>query len=164
MSTDQDDRRRRRALLVVLLVALLLFGGWLWPGCMPGQQGEAKVKGRSESADEALIATVVSVSPVAPGRTGTVTVEVENRDDLPVVLTGLSGIVTGVTSGLRPEMPRCDPDWIRLGSWEGTRPVAERGASTLAVPVAFDNAASINQDNCKGVQYDFELTVTGRVS
>ncbi len=167
MTTDHGDRRRLAVLLTVA-AAVVASVWWLWPtgAQAPGAAqapGPPEVKGKSQSAPgKALRVSVRSVSPVAPGRSGALAVEVHNPHHQDVLLTGLTGTVTGVTSGTRSGIPRCDAAWIRLGVWEGAQLVAKQTSSTLALPVSFDDKAGINQDNCKGVEYSIDVTASGR--
>ena len=116
---------------------------------------------RLGSPGKALTASVLSSTPVAPGRQATITVRVSNPNNQPVRLTDLSGRVTGVTSGTRPAIPTCDPAWFQIGTWQGSQLIAAKSTGTAAMPVSFDNKPTTNQDNCKGVRYTYSFTATG---
>ena len=115
----------------------------------------------SASPGKAFTVAVASSSPVAPGRRGSVTVQVTNPNAQAAVLTSLSGKITGVGSRGNTRLPTCQASWITLGTWTGSVGVAGGGRTTLTMPVTFTNTPT-NQDNCKGVSYTFSFTVNGR--
>jgi hypothetical protein len=160
----------RRRVATVAAVVLLPLGAWqaasfaATGGNGQGNNGAGNGNGGSNSTTpgKALTTSVTSVTPVAPGKVGSVTVRVTNPNNQGVLVTGLTGSVTGVGSGNRPGLLQCNKSWIVLGSFAGSQPVAANGNTLVTVPVTFSNLSTTNQDNCKGVTYTFSFTVTGR--
>lgn len=163
---------RRRAATVAAVV-LLPLGAWQaasFAAAGGNGQGNSGVgngnggpsSGNNSSPGKALTTSVVGSTPVAPGQAGSVTVKVTNPNNQAVVVTSLTGTVTGVGSGTRPGLVRCDKSWITLGSFSGSQPVAANASTLVTVPVTFTDLGATDQDNCKGVTYTFSFTVTGR--
>ena len=161
--------RRRKALMglgVVTVSGAVVFGLQSATLGGNGQGNNGNGGGNTTgSPGQALAATVQAVTPLAPGRQATVTVRVHNPNNQAVILTGLSGRITGVTSGNLPApIPACDPTWFQVGTWQGTLRIAANSAGLASMPVTFDNKPTTNQDNCKGVTYRYSFTATGRQS
>ena len=169
MSTDHRPRTRPRLLLVVVAVLAVCFAGAAAFAAAGGNgQGNNGVGGGNGgstgagSPGQAFKVAVASTVPVAPGRAGSVTVTVTNPNNQAANLTSLSGTITSVTSVKNKDIPACSMSWIKMGSWVGTKAVAAKSSTTLTMPVTFNNLATTNQDNCKGVAYTFSFTVNGQ--
>jgi hypothetical protein len=135
-------------------------------GNCQGNSGSGGGNGGSSgggSPGKALIATATNVTPIAPGRGGTVTVQVENPNNQAVLVTKVAGIVTSVTTGSRPGLQACSKDWFALGEFNGSKTIAKNASGTVTMPVGFVNK-TFNQDNCKNVIYNFSFTVYGQQS
>ena len=175
-----ESRKRRTALLwagLALLLAAIPVGAWqlnaVAAGNTPqncgncqGNSGSGGGNGGSSgggSPGKALIATATNVTPIAPGRSGTVTIQVQNPNNQAVVVTKVAGTVTGVTTGSRPGLQACNKDWFALGEFNGTKNIAKNASGTVTMPVSFVNK-TFNQDNCKDVTYSFSFTVYGQQS
>ena len=102
------------------------------------------------------------MTPVAPGHAGSVTVKIDNPNHHGVVLTRVSGSVTAVTTGRQAGLPLCDRSWIRIQTSTALQPIPGKGSALVTLPVTFDNKSDVNQDNCKGVTYQFSFTAEGR--
>ena len=163
---------RRRAATVAAVV-LLPLGAWQaasFAASGGNGQGNSGVgngnggpsSGNNSSPGKALTTSVVSSTPVAPGRAGSVTVKVTNPNNQAAVITSLTGSVTGVGSGTRSGLQQCNKSWITLGSFSGSQSIAANGSTLVTVPVTFNDLNTTNQDNCKGVTYTFSFTVTGQ--
>ena len=161
---------RRRAATVAAVV-LLPLGVWQAAsfaaagGNGQGNNGQGNGNGGPSGGGapgKALTTSVVSSTPVAPGRAGSVTVKVTNPNNQAAVITSLTGSVTNVGSGTRPGLATCDKSWLTLGSFSGNRSVAANSSTLVTVPVTFTNLGTTNQDNCKGVTYTFSFTVMGQ--
>jgi hypothetical protein len=172
-ATARSSWTRCRLVLVVLAVVLLGLGGTAAALAAAGGNGQGNNgvgngnggsagTGTSVSPGKAFTVSVQSVSAIAPGKTGTVTVNVTNPNSQAANLTSLTGIVTGVGSGTRAGLPKCEPSWVVLGGWTGTRNVAGNGSTALSMPVSFTDKPTTNQDNCKGVTYTFSFVVNGQ--
>lgn len=118
--------------------------------------------GNGQASGKSLTVTLRSVTPLFPGGSGTLTLLVENPNSQDVVLTGVTSAVTNVTSGTRAGIPRCDKSWFAIGDLAGSPRVTGRSSATITVPVTMVDTANVNQDNCKGVTYQFSFTVNGR--
>jgi hypothetical protein len=163
----------RRRVAAVAAVVLLPLGAWQvasFAAAGGNGQGNNGVgngnggpsSGNNSSPGKALTTSVTSVTPVAPGKVGSVTVRVNNPNNQAALITDLTGSVTGIGSGNRPGLQQCNKSWIVLGSFAGSQPVAANSYTLVTVPVTFTNLATTNQDNCKGVTYTFSFTVNGR--
>jgi hypothetical protein len=161
---------RRRAATVAAVV-LLPLGAWQAAsfaaagGNGQGNNGQGNGNGGPSGGGapgKALTTSVVSTTPVAPGSAGSVTVKVTNPNNQAAVITSLTGTVTGVGSGTRADLQKCDKSWITLGSFSGSQRVTANGSTLVTVPVTFTDLSATNQDNCKGVTYTFSFTVTGQ--
>ena len=169
MSTEDRPRARPRLLLVVIAAVAFCFAGAAAfaaaGGNGQGNNGVGNGNGGPTGAGspgKALQVAVASTVPVGPGKAGSVTVTVTNPNNQAANLTRLSGSVIGVTSVKNNKLPACRADWISLGSWSGSKAVAANTSTTLTMPVTFNNLATTNQDNCKGVTYTFSFTVNGQ--
>jgi hypothetical protein len=111
---------------------------------------------------KSLSVALVSATPIYPGRTGTLTLRVDNTNQQDVVLTSVTSAVTSVTTGTKTGIPACNKSWFQIGGLVGTALVNGRSARTITVPVTMVNTSNVNQDNCKGVTYTFSFTVNGR--
>ena len=163
-------RRRAATVAAVVLLPLGVWQAASFAAAGGNGQGNNGVgngnggasSGNNSSPGKALTTSVTSVTPVAPGKVGSVTVKVTNPNNQAALVTGLTGSVTGVGSGNRPGLQQCNKSWIVLGSFAGSQPVAANSSTMVTVPVTFSNLSTVNQDNCKGVTYQFSFTVTGR--
>lgn len=98
---------------------------------------------------------------VAPGSPGWVTVSVNNPNNQAVVLTGVTGTVTSVATGTRPGLLPCNKSWISIQPWTSRQTLAANGTTTVKLATTFNNLSTTNQDNCKGVAFNFSFTATG---
>lgn len=111
---------------------------------------------------KSLTVAFVSATPLFPGGSGTLTLRVDNSNQQDVLLTSVTSTVTSVTSGTRPGIPSCNKSWFQIGGLTGAPVVGGRSSRTITVPVTMVDTANVNQDNCKGVTYQFSFTVNGR--
>lgn len=170
-ATHRTGRSSSRVLVTCALMAVLGATGTVAALGAAGGNGQGNkgvgngnggsVTTGSSSPGKAFTVAVAATTPVAPGRRGSVTVQVTNPNSQAAVLTSLAGSVTGIGTRGNPRLPACQASWVTLGSWTGAVDVAGGGRTLLTVPVTFTNTPS-NQDNCKGVSYTFSFTVNGR--
>ena len=176
-----SDPRKRAALTLAAAVALLLaatlVGGWQLnaapavkapQGCgnCQGNNGNGGGNGSGGGVPgKALTASVVGVTPVAPGHDGTITVRVDNPNSQPVVVTRVAGAVTSVTPAQRrATLPTCSAAWFGIDPYLGSRVIAANSTDTLSMRASFTDRGDTNQDNCKDVSYHFSFTVHGQQS
>jgi hypothetical protein len=160
----------RRRVATVAAVVLLPLGAWqaasfaATSGNGQGNNGAGNGNGGSTSTTpaKALVASFASATPIAPGLSGVVKVSVKNPNSQAVKLTSLSGTVTGIGAGTRPNLQPCDKSWIVLQPWSGSELLPANATTTMQMTVSFDNKAAINQDNCRGVTYQFSFVVNGQ--
>jgi len=118
--------------------------------------------GGGGSPGKAITVSGVAVTPIAPGRAGTVTVTVRNPNNQDVLVTRVSGSVTRVTSPSGTSVPTCLDSWFILGAIDQSRLITRNTTGTVTLPVRFKNEPEINQDDCKNVRYNFSFTVFGQ--
>ena len=145
---------------VAVVVGLVLALGSGIGLAAPGNSGNSNSK--AEPPPKALSVNQTGSTHVAPGVTGSITVEIRNPNNQPVVLTEVTGSVTSVTR--RPGVSEtCSKDWFAVEPWsEPPTAIAAKGVRTVALTTTFNNLADTNQDACKGASFSYTLTATGR--
>lgn len=127
------------------------------PGAVVSGDLEAGADGAGASAqDLGLAVRGRVVGALAPGRTTSLVVTVDNPLDSTVLVTAVAGRVTAVSPAA------CRRDWYRVGSFTGARRVAAGGSADLVLPITLTDLATHNQDACKGARYRFTVDVSGR--
>jgi D-serine deaminase-like pyridoxal phosphate-dependent protein len=104
-------------------------------------------------------------SVVAPGVSGTLTVQVTNPNPQSIVLTALTATTTRIIEPRRnPALVACEASWISFSPFvPGPQPFVIGAGATRSVQLAinFDNKP-FNQDNCKSVAYSYAFSAQGR--
>jgi hypothetical protein len=177
--------RRRGALLWVLPVvaAALVGGGTAWElgggpsnaasttsgtgsvstqncGNCQGNSGSGGGNLSSGNPGHTITVTGVVSGKIAPGVPATLTVTINNTNNQAIVVTNVTGSINGVTSAGQAGKPVCSKSWYSLGSFSGSKPIAQNSSGSVVLPVTFSDLPTTNQDNCKGATYSFTFTAT----
>lgn len=112
------------------------------------------------SPGKALTVTGTAAGVLAPGRDDRVTVTISNPNSSDILVTRVTGVVTGVSGAAGPgTLPACNAAWYLLRDFTGSQRVLANKSGTVQMVVHFDNQA-INQDRCKGAKYTFNFNAT----
>jgi hypothetical protein len=137
-----------------------LGGGNVTQGNGNGNNGNAAGGG---SPGKAFTMTVQAVGTVGPGQHQLLNVEVGNPNNQNMLLTGASGVVTGVSKA------GCLASWFTVENWKpGATPTLApaNGHVTVQMRLTFADV-NTNQDLCKSttaspVRISFTLNATGQ--
>lgn len=112
------------------------------------------------SPGKAITVTGAASGVLAPGRDDLVTVTITNPNSSDILVTKVTGTVTGVTGAATPTtLPVCDAAWYQLRDFTGSARVLANKSGTVQMVVHFDDRA-MNQDRCKGARYTFNFTAS----
>ena len=97
---------------------------------------------------------------LAPGSAGTLNVTIANPNNQDITVRSVTGAVTSVgTRGFAGKLP-CDKSWFEITPFTSTKVIAKNASGDVALPIAFKNLPTTNQDNCKGVTFSFTFSAT----